>query len=338
MSTKGRMGIEVTSPDLQQGVISQSDTLDDRSAGTAYEMEYAFVADIANRSNRYAQTVRDAYSTGRTLLRGDYANNPLAKQIASAGALIAGGLGTKVYVVSMGGFDTHVTQQTHPLSGAHPTLLERLSDAVAQFMHDMTRLGYADRVLGMTVSEFGRRPRENGSLGTDHGAASVQFIFGSQVNSGVYGAAPDLKNLNANGDLNFSIDYREIYAEILTDWFGMTAPEMREVLADDTLVPIDILRKPSGVASAATALDAASILVRPDPILSSATAELRLPRGGDVTLDLSTLHGERVARVFAGRLEAGMHAVPFSVDVPAGVYLLTVMHAGHRFTRTVRVL
>jgi hypothetical protein len=332
------MGIEVTSPDLQQGVISQTDTLDDKSAGTAYEMEYAFVADIANRSNRYAETVRNAYTTGRALLRGDYANNPLAKQIASTGALIAGGLGTKVYVVSMGGFDTHVTQQTDPLSGAHPALLERLSDAVAQFMHDMTRLGYADRVLGMTVSEFGRRPHENGSLGTDHGAASVQFVFGSQVNSGVYGAPPDLKNLNANGDLNFSIDYREVYAEILTDWFGMTATEMREVLADDTLMPIDLLRKPSGVAGGRRAMDAASIVVRPEPVVSNAIAELRLPAAGNVTLDLGTVHGASVGRLFSGRLEAGTHAIPFAVDVPAGIYLLTVTHAGHRFTRTVRVL
>lgn len=337
LGSKGRMGIEVTSPDLQQGFITQTDTLDDRSAGTTYEMEYEFVADIANRSNRYAQAVRDAYNSGKALLRGSYANNSLAKQMASAGALIAGGLDTKVYVVSMGGFDTHVTQQTDPLFGAHPALLERLSDSIAQFMHDMTRLGLADRILGMTVSEFGRRPQENGSLGTDHGAASVQFIFGSQVNSGVYGAPPDLKNLNANGDLNYSIDYREVYAEILTDWFGMDLAQMREVLADDTLIPIDILRKPSGVPSEALALSAASVMVRPDPFRSSAVADVRVPAAGHVSLELSTVHGKRVASVFSGRLEAGAHAIPFMVDVPAGVYLLTVVHSGRSVTRTVRV-
>jgi uncharacterized protein (DUF1501 family) len=337
MSAKGRMGIEVTSPDLQKGFITQTDTLDDRSAGTSYQMEYEFIADIASRSNRYAQVVKDAYTVGKPLLRGDYANNSLAKQIASTAALIAGGLKTKVYVVSMGGFDTHFTQQTDPLFGAHPTLLERLSDAVAQFMHDMTRLGHADRVLGMTVSEFGRRPQENGSFGTDHGAASVQFVFGSQVNSGVYGAPPDLKNLNSNGDLNYSIDYREVYAEILTDWFGLDMAKMRQVLADDTLMPIDILRKPSSAPTESRALAAASVRVRPEPFRSSATADLSLPLSGPVSLDLSTVHGAHVATLFSGRLEAGTHSIPFTVDLPPGVYLLTVLAAGRRVTRTVRV-
>ena len=125
-----------------------------------------FVADIANRSNRYAGAVRDAYNAGRSKLRGEYGRDGLSAQMASVAALIAGGLQSKVYVVSMGGFDTHFTQQVDVSTGAHPSLLGRLGDAIAQFMHDMTQLGEADRVVGMTVSEFGRRPEENGSFGT----------------------------------------------------------------------------------------------------------------------------------------------------------------------------
>ncbi len=112
---------------------------------------------------------------------------------------------------------------------------------------------------------------------------------------------------------------------------------MREVLADDTLIPIDILRKPSSVPSEAPGLSTASVLVRPDPFRTSAIAELRLPAAGEVSLELSTLHGKRVTGLFSGRLEAGTHAIPFTVDVPPGVYLLTLMSGGRSVTRTVRV-
>ncbi len=339
MSSKGRMGIEVNDPGNQRGVGSQLDTLDPASPGTAYEQEYDFIADIANRSNKYAQAVKDAYTAGKGSLRGEYGNDGFGRQMASVAALIAGGLRSKVYVVSLGGFDTHVTQQYEGNVGTHPSLLERFSNGVAQLTYDMTRLGHVDRVAGITVSEFGRRPRENGSLGTDHGAAGVQFVWGTMVNSGVFGNPFDLKNLNANGDLNYQIDYRSVYAEILLDWFGLTLPQVREVLQKNDLVPIDLLKTPAGVEQGAAVGSGVAIMRSyPNPFATSATIEIRLDRAADAVLELSTLDGRAIARLLDRRLEAGAHAVPFTMDLPAGSYLCTLRAAGRTDTYALRCI
>jgi uncharacterized protein (DUF1501 family) len=337
LSSKGRMGIEVTDPAQQKSLTPQLDALDAASAGTAYELEYAFVADIANRSNRYASAVREAYASGRTKLRGDYGTDALSAQMASVAALIAGGLRTNVYVVSMGGFDTHFTQQVDVNSGAHPALLERLGNAVGQFMHDMTQLGEADRVVGLTVSEFGRRPEENGSFGTDHGAASVQFVFGSEVNSGVFGLPADLRNLNENGDLVYEIDYREVYAELLTDWFGMTTDEMRAVLQSETIRPLDVIKAQSSLAPDDRALGASAMLTgtMPNPFVDRATIGFRLARASRATVSVMTMRGERVAVVADGSFAAGEHRVTLDRPLPAGAYLCTLEAGTDRDTQVI---
>lgn len=338
ISSKGRMGIEVTDPSGQKGVGAQLDTLDPDSAGTAYAYEYAFIADIAGRSNKYAQAVKSAYAAGLSQLRGEYGNDGFAQQMKSVGALIAGGMKTKVYVVSMGGFDTHVTQQYEGNTGTHPSLLHRFSDAVAQLHDDLVRLGQADRVVGITVSEFGRRPYENGSLGTDHGAASVQFVWGTQVNSGVFGNAYDLKTLNANGDLYHQIDYREIYAEILLDWFGLPFDEMRQVLRKDDLMPIDVLQaQPSSVAGRDAIRSGLSIAGNyPNPFSSSTTLDIRLDSPGHAILDITTMRGEHVGRLVDRRLDAGTHRISYSADLPAGTYLCTLRMNGRAATHVMR--
>jgi uncharacterized protein (DUF1501 family) len=332
MSSKGRMGIEVGDPSKQEGVRSELDTLDDESTDTRYKIEYEFISDIASRSNKYAENVKNAYAAGKTKLKGNYGSNGFAKQMASVAALIAGGLQTKVYVVSLGGFDTHVSQQQlDPRAGSHPALLSTLSDAIGQFQYDMTQLEQDDRVIGMTVSEFGRRPEQNGSFGTDHGAASVQFVWGSQVNSGVYGTAPDLVNLNANGDLVYSVDYRSIYAEVLTDWFGMTLPEAREVLVKDDVIPVDVLRK-----QASSVKDVPSVMGRvvtnyPNPFVGQTTLAFDLEQPEDVMIQVSDVAGKCVQQILSQRLAAGPQRIPVVVD-GSGVYICTVRIGASTYT------
>jgi uncharacterized protein (DUF1501 family) len=337
LSGKGRMGIEVTDPENQLGVSTQLDTLDGTSSGTHYEQEYAYIADIAARSNKYAQAVRQAYMAGKPLIRGEY-SGPLGPQMAAVGAMIAGGLKSKVYVVSIGGFDTHVTQQLPGNVGQHPELLSSVSNSIAQLMADMTERGHASRIVGMTVSEFGRRPHENGSRGTDHGAASVQFVFGPQVNSGVFGNAPDLKNLDSNGDLNYQIDYRKIYAEILTDWFGMTLEEMRAILRDDTLLPIDVIKGGLNSVDDRTAETAGTAIMDayPDPFISSATINIRLERPGHTRLELVTPTGQQVLLLCDRWLQAGTHHIPLTGSVASGTYLCVLQSGDMRVARSIR--
>lgn len=324
MSSKGRMGIEVGDPSKQEGVRSELDVLDDESTGTRYKIEYEFISDIAARSNKYAENVKNAYANGKDKLKGSYGNNSFAAQMKSVAALIAGGLQSKVYVVSLGGFDTHVSQQQlDPRAGVHPSLLSALSDAIGQFNYDMMMLDQHDRVIGMTVSEFGRRPEQNGSIGTDHGAASVQFVWGSQVNSGVFGTAPDLVNLNSNGDLVYNIDYRAIYAEVLTDWFGMTLPEAREVLVHDDIIPVDVLRaQPSSVKNTPS-ITGRTVTNYPNPFIGTTTIAFELDQADDVLIQVSDVTGRFVQNVMSQRLAAGPQRIPVSVE-GSGVYVCTV--------------
>lgn len=179
------------------------------------------------------QTALDAYGSAVTLQEGaaSYTPDPgivynegnrLARAMQQAAQIIGANLGTKILYVSLGGFDTHQTQ-----ANAHATLLGNLSDAVDTFYRDMQRLGLADRVLMMTWSEFGRKVRENGNQGTDHGASAPQFVFGNAVKRGITGVHPNLADLNPGlDDTKYAIDFRAYYATILEKWLGVDAREI----------------------------------------------------------------------------------------------------------------
>lgn len=147
-------------------------------------------------------------------------NNGLADGLQTVAKLITGDLGTRVYYLSMGGFDTHANQP-----GSHAYLLNQLADAVAAFNADLELQGRGNDVVVMTFSEFGRRAQENGSAGTDHGAASVMFATGASVKGGVYGDYPSLDDLD-NGDLKYHTDFRSVYATVLGNWLGVSAPKV----------------------------------------------------------------------------------------------------------------
>ena len=337
-----KMGIEINDPTGQAGVVSAIDELDANAPGTPYLDEYTFIADIAQRSNKYAERVKSAYETGEAQLAGTYDEDSLGSQMRAVAAMIAGGLDTKVYVVSMGGFDTHVNQQQvdgESLIGNHPLLLGRLSRAISEFQFDMIRLDQADRVVGMTLSEFGRRARENGSLGTDHGAASVQFVFGTNVNSAVFGETPDLSDLNSNGDLRSQIDYRSVYMELLTDWFGLDAADSRTILEDDDLLPLDVLKEPSSVGNRENRSGGAALLgARPNPFTESMSVEFRTTVAGPVRVALFSPDGRVAATLVEQNLPAGTHKAPFNGTLPNGRYLLRLETPSGADTRMVTCL
>ncbi len=345
ISDKGRMGVEVSDPSKQLGVSSDLDAQDANATGTHYADEYAFVSDIASRSNTYALNIRNAYAAGKSKLKATYGSDSLGQQMASVAALIAGGLQTKVYVVSLGGFDTHVTQQTDPNSGQHPNLMSHLGDGVAQFMHDMVALGEADRVIGLTVSEFGRRPAENGSFGTDHGAASVQFVFGTQVNSGVFGQTPDLGNLDENGDVPKQIDYRRVYMDVLTKWFGLAAVDAKAVLqlpSDDiTVEPLGVIKTQRGINS--TPAQASSMVLSnyPNPFATTTMLQLSLDNASDVSIEISNIAGQHLGAILQRRLAAGLHQIPFDPmqitgrPLASGTYICTVSAGTERITHMI---
>ncbi len=126
--------------------------------------------------------------------------------------MISGGLTTRVYYASQGGFDTHAGQLN-----AHDRLMTELNDALAAFIADLKQQGNFERVLLLTFSEFGRRVAENANGGTDHGAAAPMFVLGGRVKPGLFGKYPSLTDLD-NGDLKFNTDFRSVYGSVLENW------------------------------------------------------------------------------------------------------------------------
>jgi uncharacterized protein (DUF1501 family) len=147
-----------------------------------------------------------------------YPNGPFADGLKVLAEAIVQGLGLRVGYVTLGGFDTHANQQA-----THETLLLTLANGLSAFYNDLAAHGKADNVVVMTWSEFGRRVEENGSLGTDHGTAAPLFVLGNPVSKGIYGEPPSLSNLDQNGNLKYTLDFRSVYATVLDRWMGASS-------------------------------------------------------------------------------------------------------------------
>ena len=141
-----------------------------------------------------------------------YPQGRLAASLSMIARMIAGGLPTRVYYASQGGFDTHAGQVN-----AHERLMGELNDALSAFATDLKQQGNFDRVLLITFSEFGRRVVENANGGTDHGAAAPMFILGGAVKPGLFGKYPSLSDLD-HDDLKFNTDFRSVYGTVLDKW------------------------------------------------------------------------------------------------------------------------
>jgi uncharacterized protein (DUF1501 family) len=152
--------------------------------------------------------------------KAQYATNPLARTLQQVAQLLSSDLGARVVYLQMGGFDTHANEKPQ-----HATLMGQLADGLAAFQADLEGQGLSDTVVTMLFSEFGRRVKENGSQGTDHGAAGPMFVIGKSVRGGLYGDHPKLNDLD-DGDLKFGIDFRSVYATVLDNWFGASAPDV----------------------------------------------------------------------------------------------------------------
>ena len=147
--------------------------------------------------------------------------NQLGAALQLASELIVTGTGVKLLHVTLGGFDTHYTELTR-----HDDLMSYLDEAVTAFYTDLDAHGMADRVMVATWSEFGRRPKENASGGTDHGAAAPMLLIGNPVKGGMYGEAPSLTDLDSTGNLKYSVDFRSVYQEILGSHLGADPKEI----------------------------------------------------------------------------------------------------------------
>jgi uncharacterized protein (DUF1501 family) len=162
-------------------------------------------------SAEYIQNTSKTYK-----VTADYPATPFANQLKTVSKFINSGLQTRVYYVSLSGFDTHVGQQNQ-----QGRQLKIYGDGVAAFIKDLKQSGKLDDTLVMTFSEFGRRVEQNASNGTDHGTANNILIYGGKLKKpGIYNDSPDLATLD-NGDLKYQVDFRDVYATVLDKWLNV---------------------------------------------------------------------------------------------------------------------
>lgn len=299
-----------------------------------YGSELDFIKTSIKQSNDYASQVLQAFDQGNST--ATYPDSNLARQLQTVAGLISGGLKTKIYVVSIGGFDTHANQVLigDTENGNHATLLQTVSDAVYAFMKDLESLGAHERVMGMTFSEFGRQIRANNSFGTDHGTAAPLFVFGSCVDSKVFGQNPEIDNEIAPQEgVPMQFDFRSVYATMLVKWLGASEDEVRQVLYNDfTIIPfIKGCEQSSGVADVQSTFD---VTVSQNP----ASDQVRISwnsLGGTARITIFNATGALVETVMERTLSAGEQNVPVQVShYTPGSYFVFIQE-GNR-ARTVK--
>ncbi len=218
-----------TIPSSFSGSIAQlqSGYTNSYTPNTAAGVEAAFLRQQQSFANQYASAIVNAWNKGSNsqtyaATPSGIPNNALGQQLRLVARLVKGGLKTRVYYVTATGFDTHTNQvdTTDHRIGYHANLLKELSDAIRTFQTDLTTLGIADRVMGLTFSEFGRRVKSNASTGTDHGVAAPMFVFGNAVNPtvlGVNAVIPAIATTSTQVPMQF--DFRQVYRSVMQDWF-----------------------------------------------------------------------------------------------------------------------
>lgn len=190
----------------------------------AYGDRLSYLRSVTNNTFTYAKTIFKAYSKGTNAV--EYSDNDLGKQLAIVAKMIKGNLGTKVYMLSVDGFDTHANQ-----SETHGELLQEVSKNITLFYEDLKATEKDTQVLTMSISEFGRRVEENGSNGTDHGQAAPVLFFGPALNgNGLLGEHPDLNDLDVIGNLKFKTDFRQLYATVMSEWLCIDSQTVNETL------------------------------------------------------------------------------------------------------------
>jgi uncharacterized protein (DUF1501 family) len=190
-----------------------------------YGEELQNIINVDALSNQYSEIISNSFNAGSNSTTTTYPDTNLADQLKTVARLMRGGIQSKIFMVKLGGFDTHNNQNqaSGDIQGDHYELMSQLSEAIEAFMSDLNFDSLADDVLGITFSEFGRKAQENGSLGTDHGEVAPVFAFGKPVKSGVSGVNVDLSEAVSSN--NFQIqsvqyDYRQTFATIMQDFLG----------------------------------------------------------------------------------------------------------------------
>lgn len=290
-----------------------------------YGEQLSYLRTVANTTYQYAGVINKAYESGSNQV--EY-RSAFGSQLAIVARLIKGGLNTPFYIITLDGFDTHASQQQ-----LHPLLLQTLAEAVQDFFADLTAGGQEQRVLAATFSEFGRRIEQNGSMGTDHGAAAPLMLFGPELaGNGVVGDNPDLDDLDPVGNLKFSTDFRQVYATLLENWLCVDPTTVNNVLGDNfTRIP------ELGISCSITSS-------RPEPRYfaelthsyfyqdGQLVIQYDLPESLPVRVRLFAVNGKQLAMPLNNMQMAGKQQLSWNIPLgwPTGLFIYTIEAGPYR--------
>ncbi|TMI69748.1 MAG: DUF1501 domain-containing protein [Bacteroidetes bacterium] len=282
--------------------------------------ELKFLRVISEKTKIYSDLIRAAYQRASTMATYP-TNNSLADQLKIVARLIKGGLKTRVYTVTIGGFDTH-KKQVNPsdtTTGSHAKLMRDLSEGINAFQNDLELMQLDDRVMGMTFSEFGRRIKSNASLGTDHGAAAPLIMFGKHSKKGILGKSPDIpSDIQVVNNIPFQYDFRSVYASVLEQWFCVKQPALQQIMLQNYQSLPLIEGGPCGLPETPddnnNAADKLILKMWPSPYSVAATLQFSTEGGNTLIQQIDALG--RVVKVLTNR------------DYAAGTYNIDIYNDG----------
>ncbi|MEM8488263.1 MAG: DUF1501 domain-containing protein [Bacteroidota bacterium] len=315
----GRLGFGIPNDQVLERLAESSILYDAEDVpATLWGEKLSTVRRVANSASQYGKVVGDTLQAQSNAV--EYPDTALGRQLASIAKMIRGGLTTKMYLVRVGGWDTHENQLNR-----HVNLLTNLSNSLKAFQDDLDSDGHSERVLTATISEFGRRVHENGSFGTDHGEAAPLFVLGKNVLPGVIGDLPDLSGSN----LPYSLDFRSVYATIMEHWLGLDNVSAQSVVNGafdyQPFVAFNPVSPPDSTGNEAVEQPAATATLAqnyPNPFNPATNISFELAESSFVSLRVFDLQGRLVDTLVSKTLPAGPHNVTFEArHLTSGTYL-----------------
>jgi uncharacterized protein (DUF1501 family) len=298
--------------------------------------ELAYVREVQRQTDKFGDSVKAAADKGTNLStlypKSNELGYNLGSQLAIIAKLIHGGIRTRIFWVSTGGYDTHAGQVTASdhTTGTHANLLKGLSDAIGAFMDDVKLLGFEERITGMTFSEFGRRIIANASGGTDHGAAQPMFVFGSKVTPGVVGKNPTIDPAsNAGSNLPMQYDFRSVYASILGDWFCVEDAALDQILLKNfqklpIMDPGNCI--PTSVHDQNKNLGENLVYAYPNPFVQYTKIKFET-YGGHTMIQIINNEGSVIKTIVDSEMQAGKYDIECDMeDAAAGIYYVRIQN------------
>ena len=323
------MGLSITNPEKIYSFVNPFSDYPLSSVPANKELKFLRV--ISEKTKIYSDIIRAAYQRSSTMATYP-TENYLAEQLKIVARLIKGGLKTRVYTVTMGGFDTHKRQvnASDTTTGMHAKLMKDLSSGINAFQQDIEMMGLDDRVMGMTYSEFGRRIKSNASLGTDHGAAAPLIMFGKNAKKGILGTSPDIPaDIQVVNNIPFQYDFRSVYASVLEQWFCVKQPALDSILLQN-YQSLPLITGPCGVADDPddTNNNSEKLLLKmwPNPYTINATIQFSTNGGNTMIQQINSL-GQVVKVLANGDYAEGTHNIDiYSDGLPTGAYFLRLQN------------